>query len=550
MKNYSKYIITALLLIISMVNWKCSDSFLESYPVNDLSAGTFFKNETDFQKAVNGIYDAVQDYQTDFHFFPVVDAATPYAQGGGSRFGYWDNGLITINTGWRVAEAYWPTYYTTIFRANEVLKHIDDESANMAQSVRNRLKGEALFLRAFSYFYIANFWGDAPLITTVQNFDEVLVSRDPRSQIIDQVEADLTEAANLLPSVTTYRGIESLLGRASKGAAQSLLGKVYVFEERWDEAEQILKKVIDSGDYQLSDSFIDMFWPTGENGPESIFEIQYSDDSREGSQFTRYCAPNSASGIHEKGYNYINPNERFVDLYETKQGFSVNSAFLSREVNGPSFKYNFNYTSDDPTFDPENPFNNRDPRLTWTVFYEGTPYIQEFEARTGQTGIKYIPGYSNNTNHNTVKYIVGKLDKTASDSPQNYIVLRYADVLLLYAEVMIQKNQLTEAVKYINMIRQRSSVNMPPISSMLTKSELTEEYRKERFRELAFEYGHIYLDMRRWDILAEETVSYWTANKNGGTNPALTTFDKNYYWWPIPENERTKNPNLTQNPGY
>jgi hypothetical protein len=141
----------------------------------------------------------------------------------------------------------------------------------------------------------------------------------------------------------------------------------------------------------------------------------------------------------------------------------------------------------------------------------------------------------------------------------NMIAMRYADILLLYAEANIELNNLPEAVKYINMVRQRPSVMMPTIEQVgetigksiaTNKAELTNFLRKERYRELAFEWGHMYNDMVRWDILDIESTSFWIANRDGFKNPALTSFSKNYYKWPIPQAEIVKNPNLIQNSGY
>jgi hypothetical protein len=425
--------------------------------------------------------------------------------------------------------------------------HIDDESISMSDSDRKRIKGEALFLRSLCYFYLSNFYGDVPLILDKLGFEELAVPRTPRDEVIDQIILDLNEAVNLLPSVTTYRTNKAFLGKASKGAAQALLGKVYLFEKRYSESETVLKDLIDSKDYDLEPNFIDMFWPDGENGIESIFEIQYNELI--GNRLVRFAAPNSLSGIHYRGFNYINPRQHFTDLYETVNGYSVSSTFIKNGENDPGRVLIYDIHSDDPEFDTENPYENRDPRLKWTVWYDNTPYIKEFESRTGQTGINYRSGYSDNSNFNTVKYIVGKLDLTENDSPQNYVVLRYADVLLMYAETLLEQGKQGAEI-YINMVRSRPSVNMPDISNSLSTTELREALRNERVRELACEYGHLYLDMKRWDTLSDAMVEYWTANKDGGTNSALNSYSKNLYLWPIPQSEINANPKMTQNIGY
>lgn len=544
MKTIKTFILFTILIISQ---YSCDDSFLESYPKNALSAETFFTNATDFNSAVNGIYDVLQEGSTEFTYFPMMDCATPWIGAGKSRFGVWDYGMITVTPSWGISGNYWSVYYKVINRANEILAHVDDETIPLSDKDRNRIKGETLFLRAFAYFYLQNFFGDVPLILNKLGFDELNVSRTAREQVVEQTIADLKTAAELLPSVKEYRSNKAFLGRASKGAAQTLLGKLYLFEKNYSEAEKVFKSIIDIGDYDLEPNFNDMFWPDGENGIESIFEIQYN--QIQGNRYVRFSAPNANSKIHYKGYNYVNARQHFVDLYETVNGYSVTSTYIGDAEKDPSRVLIYEQTSDDPAFDVANPFQNRDPRLKWTVWYEDTPYIQEFESKSGQSGINYKSGYSNFTNYNTVKYIVGKFDITGNDSPQNYIVMRYADVLLMYAETLLEQSK-PGVETYINMVRSRPSVNMPDIPSSLSENELRDELRKERVRELACEYGHLYLDMRRWDTLSDAMVDYWTENKDGGVHPALGSYSKDYYLWPIPQNEMDANHAMTKNNGY
>jgi len=539
--------------VLSVMNWSCSDEFLESFPQNELSAATFYKTNADFEKAANGIYRTLaekdgSDAQDEFRYAPMLDCATPYVSTGKSRYGVWDFGTMDINSNWKVADPVWKTYYRMINRSNELIRAIDEnEVEGLDANILQRSKGEALFLRALAYFYLTDFFGDVPLITAIQTIENIHIAASPKSAVIEQVISDLQASINLLPSVTTFRGTGNL-GRATKGAAQGLLGKVFVFEERYGEAATVLNTLITGGDYMLTPGpagYIDQFWPQGDNNIESLFEIQYN--LTDGNNYTRFCASQN-SGMHVKGYNYVGPRQLLMDKFETTNGGKVTSTYTHTD----GAYMIFDTTSDDPSYDPNDPFVNRDPRLTWTAFYDGTPYVEEFMQRTGQTGVSYSRAdNSMESNYTTVKYICGNTyDLTGSDSEVNFKILRYADVLLLYAEALLEGNSdAGGAATYINMVRSRESVNMPNITAT-SVADVRTALRDERIRELACEYGHIYQDMRRWGTYPKAMEDFWTANKEGFTNPALGTYDTNYLIWPIPQTELDTNPLLKQNPGY
>lgn len=551
---------TVCLLSTSFVQTGCKKGYLDSFPKNNLTEESFYKTEDDFNNAVNAVYDALQADRF-LSFFPMTDIATPFAGYGSSRFGQYDNGIFGVTDGWQMGREFWENFYKVVFRANLVLDHIDQPGVTITEKAKNRIKGEALFLRSLCYFHLTYLYGDVPLVTKVLKYEEQQVERDPRAKVVAKMIDDLKAAETLLPSVTEYRNSKPMLGRASRGAAKSLLGKIYVYEKRWPEAEAKFNEIVNvDKEYELEPKFLDLFWPTTENGKESIFEVQYASGVKEGNSFVRFCAPDVKSQIQTAGFGYITPTEYYLDQFETVNGFPVNSTFVKREP-GPTsnYRYTFSYASPDPAYDGTKPYEKRDPRLAWTAWYENTPYITDFQQRSGQTGIKYLQEYSFENGHNTVKYIIGKLDPTAGDSPGNLIIIRYADVLLLYAEALLENNKLPEATAMINKVRQRPSVAMPTVEQVGTargvniagdKGELKKYLMQERYRELAFEWGHMYMDQVRWDVFADEMVNYWTAGKYGGNNPALGSFNKKHYLWPIPAEERAKNPKLGQNDGY
>lgn len=554
-----------IVVLISFLSQGCGEDFLTQYPQDKLTSGTFYKTDKDFIAAANGIYDGGIK-QSDAEFTAMLDMATPFADCAGGRLNVYQmrrtNGIIDINDNYWGGNNFWPLFYNIISRANIVLANIDNEGSEASEAILKRTEGEALFLRAYAYFNLTQLFGDVPLIVSVLPYEEVQVAKSPKSEVVAQIISDLTRAQELLPSVKSYRGTPEL-GRASKGAAQSLLGKMYLYVEDWSNAETWFDKVISSGDYELTPYYVDQFWPSGENGIESIFEVQYKVDdpgSRDRNRWTQYAGFDNHSNTYwTGGWQYVHPTQYYVDQFETVNGYKVKSDFVSRETDpliAGGFNFNYNYSSNDPDFDATHPHALQDPRLKWTVWYDNTPYIDEdFTKRSNTTGANFNRDYSKSTNYASVKYMTGKLDPQ-DHSGMNMIVIRYADVLLMAAEAKLEQNKLAPAVSLINQVRDR--VNMPSISEVEAvqgvsiasdQSSLRNYMRAERYRELAFEWGHMYYDEIRWKIFDDEMEKFWVDGRDGHTFPSFVWNDK-WWVWPIPANEMSRNKNLTQNTGY
>ncbi len=565
MKYKSQYILKLFILETFVFFLQgCGEDFLTQYPKDQVTAVTFYNTKEDYEAAINGVYDGLTQFMVA-EFQPFMEMATPFCECGGGRYDVYKinqtNGVININDQYSEASKYWTLYYRCIGRANTVLSNIDKKESTIDETFLKRIEGEALFLRAYSYFNLVQLYGDVPLITTPQCYEELLVSRTSKDQVYEQMITDLTTAASDLPSVETYRGTSNI-GRASEGSAQALLGKVYLYQENWEKAEEWFEKVIDSEDYQLVPDYVDQFWPSGENGNESIFEIQFS-STNSGTDKNRYPLYTGFDKISNtywlEGFDYMLPTEYYCDQFETQNGYKVQSTFVQRTtIQNGNYNFQYNFVSDDPEFDPSSPYDIRDPRLKWTVWYDDTPYITEdFMQRGGLTGTNFNADYSERSNHCTVKYLTGEASPS-DNSDMNMIVIRYADVLLMCAEAKIEQNELDEAVSLINEVRQRPSVNMPTVEQVGTiqgidiagnQSNLRQYLREERCRELAFEWGHLYFDQIRWKIFDDEMEKYWTVNKEGYTNQAFVWNDR-WWLWPIPASERERNPNLEQNSGY
>jgi len=351
-------------VLLTMLN-SCGEEFLTKYPSDKIVSVSFFKTENDFLSAVNGVYDGFNK-KGDSDYFPMNDMATPFSNGGVGRFSIYKYGVIGLNSSWARASEVWITQYVAISRANNLLANIDNKDVVISDALRARIKGEALFLRAYAYFTLAYLYGDVPLITSMQKYEDLMVKRNPKADVVSQIISDLKLAETLLPSVKTYRGSKNL-GRVSVGAAKSLLGKVYVFEKRWVEARDKLNEVISTGDYSLVPNFSDQFWPNGENGSESIFEFQYENydiGAGDGNGYAQFCGFSNLSNAYwSDGFNYVNPTQYFVDLYETKNGYNVTSTYKETLATTPGRTWVYNYKCDDPSFNPAAPFENRDPQM-------------------------------------------------------------------------------------------------------------------------------------------------------------------------------------------
>lgn len=560
-----------LIAALAALSSSCED-FLTYYPEDKLTAATFFQTNEDYAAAANGMYALMTGYPSEF--YPMIDEMTPFAGSPTTArcgvFHPYNGSRPMVATGLDFTRQTWQNMYKGIQAANNILENAE-KPTKADVNIVNRTMGEAYFIRGYAYFTLTTLFGDVPFFTKTQSYDELFKERTSKEKVIEQAILDLKEAERLLPSVKQYRGTADL-GRASKGAASAFLGKIYVYQKRWEEARNKFAEIVDAKepDYDLVKNYYDQFWPDGENGIESIYEIQYSVDRIGGTlggsqiafnRFQDFVAPIAEAQMNfSGGFNYMEPNEHYCDLFETTSGYSVKSEYISREEVKPSFYvFKYNFKSGDPLFDKENPYEMRDPRLKYTTWYEGSPTIKEFEKKSGQTGVSYLSRYSKTSNHSTVKYIVGKLGNRRNHSPMNMIVMRYADVLLLYAESCIETNKLSKAVSLINRVRER--VGMPTVEKIGQiqnkniagdKSNLMEYLREERFRELGFEWGHMAFDMIRWDILVDELKEYWVQGRDGWPtfSEQALNFTKDCYLFPIPLAEMTANPQLEQNPGY
>ncbi|WP_229253903.1 RagB/SusD family nutrient uptake outer membrane protein [Dyadobacter sp. NIV53] len=527
--NTLKYI-TLSLAISSGLLISCDNDLLETVPNDRLNVDMFWKTEQDAKLAVNGLY-------TDLDSTNIItwDALTDIAHTNQNfdvqayvELGTYDGTSSKIYGEWKRA-------YRGIRATSYFLENVDKiPSTNTA--LINQLKGEAKVLRAYQYIKLAGFYGDVPLVTSSITIDEgrALV-KTPVAEIWDFIDTELNEAASLLPA--TYTAADK--GRVTQGTALGLAARASLYAGRYQKAAETADKVIKSGIYGLYESYEKLFSYAAENNKEVLFDRQFIKDNYPINVFpllAPYSQKNSQS-------SYV-PTKALVDMYETLDGKLITDAASG--------------------YNPATPYVNRDSRLKYSVFLQGdilpsgiTFQPQPTSGTADAIGSTYI---ASTTGFNIKKYIIAEDYANPANSGINIILLRYAEILLTYAEAKIELGQVDASVlAAINLVRNgRSDVKQPSVTSM-SQAELRTIVRRERTVELAFEGQHLF-DIRRWKT-AEKVIpgpvygiTYKDASGALKTVEVIAvnkTFDvSRHYLWPVPQKERDLNPSLTQNPGW
>jgi hypothetical protein len=527
--NPLKYIILSLILSTGALV-SCDNDLLETVPNDRLNVDMFWKTEQDAKLAVNGLY-------TDLDSTNIItwDALTDIAHTNQNfdvqayvELGTYDGTSSKIYGEWKRA-------YRGIRAASYFLENADKvTSANTA--LINRLKGEAKVLRAYQYIKLAGFYGDVPLVTSSVTIDESrALVKTPVAEIWDFIDKELNEAAALLP--TTYPDTDK--GRVTQGAALGLAARANLYAGRYQKAAEEADKVIKLGVYGLYESYEKLFTYAAENNKEVLFDRQFIKDTYPINVFpllAPYSQKNSQS-------SYV-PTKALVDMYETLDGKLITDAASG--------------------YNPATPYANRDSRLKYSVFLEGDILPSGIAFKPQPTsgtadaiGSTYI---ASTTGFNIKKYILAEDYANPVNSGINIILLRYAEILLTYAEAKIELGQIDASVlAAINLVRNgRSDVKQPSVTS-ISQTELRAIIRRERTVELAFEGQHLF-DIRRWKT-AEKVIpgpvygiTYKDASGALKTVEVIAvnkTFDvSRHYLWPVPQKERDLNPSLTQNPGW
>lgn len=533
-----------ILIVVILVSFcGCEKDLLDTFPRNELQNDGFWKSEIDAINAVNAMYEFLPGY-TEVEWDRFTDLATTNNPA---------SAMIQIEMGEHNASTTrfdnkWNGAYTAIRAANYFLENVDkvlEEDPTMEEEKLNRFKAEVRFVRAFFYVRLTMLFGDVPLITkTLEESEAKDKTRDPQEAIWDFVDTELTEIANFLPE--SYSGAD--IGRITKGAALAMNTRAMLYAERWEKAAAAAKSVIDSNVYSLPPDYGDLFGYAGQNNSGVILDRQYAEDVASHDFFNK-SAPVSLNG--DVG---ISPTQILVEAFETTNGLPI---------------------FEDSTYDPLNPYLNRDPRLDYTLFIPtfsddvpGEMLFNDkiYDPRPGSgTGDEVeVDFFRTKTGFSMDKYINQEDKNDRSNGGVNFILIRFADVLLMYAEAKIEAGQVDDSVyQAINRVRER--VGMPTIvSGSLNDTQLLEAVRHERIVELALE-GLRFFDLRRWKT-AEDVMSGPIEGMNyipiGESTSAANIKTLIYsgtirafnperdYLYPIPQQEILLLPNIEQNPGY
>jgi hypothetical protein len=536
-KNYYKAGLLAVLFSISA----CKK--LDLAPTDRFTDVNFWTTKEKAMTVLNTAYS--QMYRNDYFFYN--EGASDNAYNGRGD----NNGVASLAAGsydaslGRIKEE-WYYHYSGIKTSNILLENIDKVTA-IDPTLKERMKAEARFLRAWHYFQLTTWWGDVPLFEKDVTIDESkIVSRTPKAQVVDFILKELDAIAAVLPVNTAYA--EADRGRITKGAAIALKARVLLYESRWQELATTCEQLIGNtanGTYGLFNSYEGLFLPQNEYNNEVILDLQYvpNTTNRTWNNFFDFAPLSVGARL-----NGLAPTQELVDSYLMTNGKRINEAGSG--------------------YDENNPYINRDPRLTSTVVYNGYQWkkpdntIQVIYTKPGEAGPDvYSPGsVASPTGYYLRKYY-DPTSLTNFQSGLNLMLIRYADILLMYAEAKNELGQLDAGTwdRTIKALRTRAgftdaaALNFPATS----QAALREIVRNERRTELAMEGQRIF-DIRRWKT-AEVVLNGWAHGAryglpsvdNGYIRANLRSFDANKaYLWPIPRDERSINPNLTQNPGW
>ena len=478
----------------------CED-FLDKQPLAQLSSDTFWKTETDVQAALAATYTTYRSNiagsvpgsnGVSFAIEALSDNAI-------SSSGYFNiqsimHGGINPGTSGAVQD-FWRLCYEGIASCNYFLDNLELSKSILAEEAYNLYKGEALFNRAYYYNELIQLYGDVPLVLNFASVDDIELyksqPRVPKADIVVQLLQDIDVAIAGLPNISFADG------HAVKGSAIMLKVRILLNNERWTEAADAAWSLIGdpANPFELSDNYSGIFFGDQKDNPEIMFSVQYT-PSTDFHQLDQYVGSRMS----------FFPTTQLRDAYETNPGTG-----------------------------------EKDPRLKMTIFQIGDPWVMhpsgKFTKASGRTSEGNIPF----TEMAFKKWIDPSLvGARGAISSQHIVKMRYAELLLSYAEAMFESGQGSDqrALDALNAVRQRPGVEMPP------KTELTRDnIRNERRVELAFE-GLRFNDIKRWQI-AEAIIPTIPGN---GAN-AKRVFDG--YLWPVPQGQMDIMQGVwDQNPGY
>lgn len=498
------------------------DNGLDVLPTGSVAEEIYWERERDAVTAVNAVYRELDNQTMIKELDGVTDIGFRGPSGPGTLHDVGAGNIVPSND---AITGIWNRYYRGVRKANDVIANISQVEIG-DPDVLARVEAEARFLRAYFYTQLTSLWGGVPLITEPIDINEH-VGRTEKDQIVDFIISELDNIINndLLP--ISYDGEN--IGRATLGAALALKARVALRNSRWAVARDASQAVMNLDVYELYPDYGGLFKYEGQNSEEVIFDRQYAPGGQTYNAFGY-----SAASIG--GFSTVEPLHGLYELME---------------FNGPQ--------------NPDDPYENIDPRWDFTVYYTGAPIGNTtYNSRPDSPTSDRVQVSEAATQHgyNLKKWVDWENDRdNPANGSINLIHIRYADVLLMYAEAMVELGEIEDPSVYdaINDIRQRPTVEMPEITGPHTQEQLREIVRRERGVELAFE-GLRLFDMNRWGIgeqkvglaqgswFYDEDADEWYLHDrefNRSFNPDRDTL------WPIPQSEMNSNSAISENnPGY
>lgn len=587
-----------ILLSITALGLSACQKFLDRKPLDASSASTFLSNQAEMEQGLIGVYaSAMWVFPNNASLLFAIESSTDHAmkRGGNAEdlVAMGDGGPFLVNNSLSITA--WNQAYKLVQRANQQIAGMENGKANVNATTFNRIKAEALVLRAWGYLHLMTWFGDVPFYKAPPTVNEVLnATRTPVATIIAELYKDVDEAVAAFDAAGTAP--VQALGRVNKAAALGIKAKLALLIKDYRTAATATKTVIDGGLYTLNPNYPNLFSLAGQAtnaGREILFCQTYPTDVNEPQNWGPILGvPRQVTNSQSSHF----PSQALVDQFEDRSGNRIDASL---------------------TYDPANPRLNRDRRLAWSIYLPGdtmvhfaskTPALpynnlrertifniysnvrRKFNWNTGvydnvtgnndwvgaqAAGIQWQVSATGNIGG--VGYVWNKYNDSTQytfESKVGHILLRYADILLMYAEAKIELNEIDATVlTAINAVRTRAG---QPAVLINTQAALRTQVRRERAVEFAGE-GLRLFDLRRWDIYGKansgpvvgisldpavpaarpvfdaDNVPDYSASINQRIrfrNQVRNNANAKYKLWPIPQSEIDNNPGLIQNAGW
>lgn len=566
-----KKLIYIAALAVSLNLTSCDD-FLTKAPLDAPAANQFFNNQLELDGAVTAAYRSIYWNIGSTPYQSMMDNWTDIAVLRAVEIGEGNYDVYNAHSA-----SLWSMAYTTIQRTNTIIEGMSAGKNSIPANIYAQREAEARVLRAFAYSYLVEFFGDAPLITKPLLATEFYTqSRAPKAEIVKFIQDELTAAAEALPWKNT---LASDHGRVSRSVALGLKARIALYNKDYATAATATKDVIDNAGLALAPNFGDLFTKAGQQlattKNEVMFEVMYSELDANSINYVPLGSISRTAG----GQSGRFPQQTLVDMFEAADGKRIDESAV---------------------YDHMNPSKNRDLRLKHTValpgdtismnnltfvydIYKPTTFAQN--ATTGAWAERTNQDYDNafGPSKSGVGLLHAKYTQTAENSFQsrvNFNLMRYAEILLTYAEAKIESGQIDGSViEAINLLRKRAGLPNVATDVAADQTKMRQLIRRERNAELAME-GFRWSDLRRWGIagvvMPNQVIGI---SKDMNKIAAMPTFKKsdihdlnsipNYenslndrmlreqrFWYerlnllPVPQSQRDLAPNLTQNTGW